>query len=292
MPALRALDHAGHEIAAVYTQPPRPAGRGQKEQRSPVHELAVSRGWPVRTPTSLKSEAEQHAFAALNAEVAVVAAYGLILPQAILAAPQHGCLNIHASLLPRWRGAAPIQRAIAAGDAETGLTIMQMDVGLDTGAMLLQEATPIQPTETGATLHDRLAEMGARLIVEALRRLDSLHPKPQPAEGVTYAAKLTRDDGRLDWQRQAIELDRQVRAFDPWPGAWFEQRGERIKVLAAKAVATDASAAPGTVLDTAPSIACTAGALRLLRLQRPGKGALEAQEFLRGFPLPPGTMLG
>jgi methionyl-tRNA formyltransferase len=294
VPALRALHAAGHEIAAVYTQPPRPAGRGQREQRSPVHELAAAQGWPVRTPTSLKDEAAQSEFSALAADVAVVAAYGLILPRSILAAPRYGCLNIHASLLPRWRGAAPIQRAILAGDKESGITIMQMDAGLDTGAMLLQEATPIRADDTGATLHDRLAEIGSRLIVEALHQLTAgtLAARPQPPDGITYAAKLTRDDGRLDWARPAVDLERQIRAFDPWPGAWFEFRGERIKVLAASAVGTDASAAPGIVLDAAPSIACGGGALRLRRLQRPGKAALDAADFLRGFPLPAGTTLG
>jgi methionyl-tRNA formyltransferase len=226
--------------------------------------------------------------------VLVVAAYGLILPAWVLDLPPHGAINIHASLLPRWRGAAPIHRAIEAGDPRTGITIMQMDAGLDTGAMLLQEATPIRADDTGATLHDRLAEIGSRLIGEALHQLTAgtLAARPQPADGITYAAKLTRDDGRLDWARPAVDLERQIRAFDPWPGAWFEFRGERIKVLAASAVGTDASAAPGIVLDAAPSIACGGGALRLRRLQRPGKAALDAADFLRGFPLAAGTTLG
>lgn len=292
VPALRALIEAGHEIAAVYSQPPRPAGRGQREQRSPVHEFAASRDIPVRTPVSLKNDEAQREFAALNADVAVVAAYGLILPQAVLDAPKHGCLNIHASLLPRWRGAAPIQRALLAGDAETGITIMQMDVGLDTGAALLKEATAITPADTGQTLHDRLSEIGGRLIVDALARLDRLTPVPQPAEGVTYAAKLTKDEGRLDWTKPAAALARQVRAFDPWPGAWFEHRGERIKVLAAHELGTDANAAPGVILDGNATVACGSGALQLARLQRPGKGPLAAGDFLRGFALPPGTTIG
>ena len=294
VPALAALSRAGHEILCVFTQPPRPAGRGQREQRSPVHEFAAGRGWTVRSPASLKSAAAQREFAGLGADAAVVAAYGLILPKAVLAAPKHGCLNIHASLLPRWRGAAPIQRALLAGDAETGITIMQMDEGLDTGAILLQEATPIGPDDTGAALHDRLAEMGARLIVAALPAVaaGTLVPRPQPATGVTHAPKLTREEGRLDWRRPATELERQVRAFDPWPGAWFETRGERIKVLSATSVAIDTAAAPGTVLDAAPAVACRGGALRLRRLQRAGKAALDAADFLRGFPLPPGTVLG
>lgn len=293
VPAFDALLAAGHEIAAVYTQPPRPAGRGQREQRSPVHERADARGVPVRTPTTLKTEAAQREFAELNADAAVVAAYGLILPRAVLTATRHGCFNIHASLLPRWRGAAPIQRAILAGDAETGITIMQMDEGLDTGAMVRQAATPIGPDDTAETLHDRLAEIGAREIVAVLRDVESgaAVARPQPADGVTYAAKLTREDGRLDWQRPAAELERQVRAFDPWPGAWFEHGGERIKVLAAKPV-QNVTAVPGTVVDAAPIVACGAGGLQLLKLQRAGKSALDAGAFLRGFPLPPGTRLG
>jgi methionyl-tRNA formyltransferase len=222
----------------------------------------------------------------------VVAAYGLILPHAILAAPKRGCLNIHASLLPRWRGAAPIQRALLAGDTETGVTIMQMDEGLDTGAMLAKEVTAVTAGDTAQTLHDRLSEIGARAIVETLARLDTLEPVPQPADGVTYAAKLTKDEGRLDWSRSASQLARQVRAFDPWPGAWFEYRGDRIKVLAAIEVGTDATAEPGVVIDGQATIACGAGALQLTRLQRPGKGPLPAGEFLRGFALPPGTTLG
>ena len=292
VPALRALLAAGHEIAAVYSQPPRPAGRGQREQRSPVHEFAAAHGIPVRTPVSLKTEDAQAEFAALSLDLAIVAAYGLILPKPILAAPKRGCLNIHASLLPRWRGAAPIQRALLAGDAETGITIMVMDEGLDTGAMLVKEATAITEGDTGQTLHDRLSELGARLIVEALARLDTLTPTPQPKEGVTYAAKLTRDEGRLDWRKPAALLARQVRAFDPWPGAWFEHRGERIKVLAAHEVGTDATAEPGVVIDGMATIACGAGALQMARLQRPGKGPLAAGEFLRGFALPAGTTLG
>jgi len=292
VPALRALLAAGHDIAAVYTQPPRPAGRGQREQRSPVHEFATAHGIEVRTPVSLKNEEAQREFAGLTLDAAIVAAYGLILPKAVLAAPKRGCLNIHASLLPRWRGAAPIQRAILAGDAETGVTIMQMDEGLDTGAMLLKEVTAITAGDTAQTLHDRLSEIGARAIVETLARLDTLTPAAQPKDGVTYAAKLTKEEGRLDWSKPASVLARQVRAFVPWPGAWFEHRGERIKVLAAQEVGTDASAPPGVVIDGAATVACGAGALQLARLQRPGKGPLPIGEFLRGFALPPGTTLG
>ena len=293
VPALAALLAAGHEVACVYTQPPRPAGRGQKEQRSPVHELAAARGLAVRTPASLKSDAAQRELADLEPDAAVVAAYGLILPKAVLAAPRLGCVNIHASLLPRWRGAAPIQRAILAGDAETGVTIMQMDEGLDTGAMLRQATTPIGPDDTAQTLHDRLAGIGAGEVVAVLRDLEAgaVTPRPQPAEGVTYAAKLARADGRLDWTRPAAALERQVRAFDPWPGAWFEHAGERIKVLAAKPV-QGVTGAPGTVVAAGPIVACGEGGLQLLRLQRPGKAPLDAGPFLRGFPMPSGTRLG
>jgi methionyl-tRNA formyltransferase len=289
--ALASLIDAGHEIAAVYSQPPRPAGRGHKEQRSPVHELAAAKGLDVRTPARLKGEAEQRDFAALHADVAVVAAYGLILPRPILAAPRHGCLNIHASLLPRWRGAAPIQRAILAGDAESGITIMQMDEGLDTGPMLLRGAVPIGPRTTASSLHDDLATLGAALIVEALDKLKAgtLTPTPQPADGVTYAAKLTREEGQLDWRKGADELERQVRAFTPWPGAWFDLRGERFKVVAA-AVARG-SGAPGTVLDDKLTIACATDALRLEIVQRPGKAAMNAADLLRGYPIPAGTVL-
>jgi methionyl-tRNA formyltransferase len=291
VPALRRLIETGHEIVAAYSQPPRPAGRGQREQVSPVHEEAARRGIPVRTPSTLRTEAAQQEFEAFDADVAVVAAYGLILPKAVLAAPRHGCINIHASLLPRWRGAAPIQRAILAGDRETGITIMQMDEGLDTGAMLFQAKTPIGPETTAQELHDRLAALGGDSIVDALRLLAAgkLRATPQPAEGATYAAKLTREEGRLDWRRPAVGLERQVRAFTPWPGAWFDHAGERFKVLAARAV--DGKGEPGTVLDGKLTVACGEGALAITRLQRAGKAATDAAAFLRGYPLPPGTKL-
>ena len=298
VPALRALEAAGHEIACVYCQPPRPAGRGQKPRPSPVQVLAESRGWLLRTPVSLKGEAEQAAFAALELDAAVVAAYGLILPRAVLDAPRLGCINIHASLLPRWRGAAPMQRAILAGDRETGVTIMQVEEKLDSGPILLQRSLPITARTTAADLHDALAELGAGLIVEALAGLTSgdLAPQPQPEAGVTYAAKLEREEGRLDWRQAAEALERQVRAFTPWPGAFTEvPRGEtreRLKVLAVEPVdALPSSAPPGTVLDERLTIACGEGALRLLTVQRPGKAAMAAADFLRGFPLAPGTRL-
>lgn len=288
VPSLLALAEAGHEIVAVYSQPPRPAGRGHKERPSPVQAAAEQRGWPVRTPRTLKSEEEQAAFRALSLDVAVVAAYGLILPKAILEAPLCGCLNVHASLLPRWRGAAPIQRAILAGDATSGITIMLMDEGLDTGAMMLQESLPITAETTGESLHDDLAALGARLIVKALQGGHG-KARPQPEEGVTYADKLRREEARLDWQRDARALERQVRAFFPWPGAYFEVSGERIKVLAAEV--TEDSGPPGQVLDDSLTIACAEGALRPLRVQRAGKAPMETAALLRGFAIPPGTQL-
>ncbi len=292
VPSLTALLRAGHTVAAVYAQPPRPAGRGHKERRSPVHAAAAAHGLAVRTPARLKDPAEHRAFAALDLDAAVVAAYGLILPPPILRAPRLGCVNVHASLLPRWRGAAPIQRALLAGDAQTGVTIMQMDEGLDTGPMLLAQALEIAPAMTAADLHDRLAELGAASIVRALDGLarGTLEATPQPEAGVTYAAKLTRDDGRIDW-RDAAHVDRQVRALTPWPGAWFEVRGERLKVLRADRVAAPPGRA-GLVLDDRLAVACGAnGAIRPTLLQRPGKAAMDAADLLRGFPIEPGTRL-
>jgi methionyl-tRNA formyltransferase len=292
VPILGALRAAGHEVVCVYSQPPRPAGRGHKPQPSPVQRAAEDAGIPVRTPAKLSAE-EAESFRALGLDAAVVAAYGLILPKAVLAAPRLGCLNVHASLLPRWRGAAPIQRAILAGNSETGVTIMQMDEGLDTGPMLLCETVPIGPETTASSLHDALAELGARLIVPALegRAAGTLIPRPQPAEGVTYARKLGRDEGRLDWSRPAAQLARAVRALNPAPGVWFEHAGERIKVLAADAIEDGDGAVPGTILDDALTVACGIGALRLTRLQRAGRGPMAAADLLRGYALPRGTRL-
>lgn len=289
VPALRALHAAGHEIAAVYCQPARPAGRGHALRRCPVHEAALALGLEVRTPARLRrDEAEHAAFAALGLDVAVVAAYGLILPQVMLDAPAHGCLNIHASLLPRWRGAGPIQAAILAGDAETGVTIMQMEAGLDTGPMLLREAVPITPATTTATLHDALAEIGARLILRALA--EQPPAIPQPEHGATYAPKLTREDAALDWTQDAATLDRRVRALTPWPGTATTLDGMVLKVLAA---APEAGAGPpGTVLDDRLLVACGQGALRLLRVQAPGRAGMDAAAFLRGRAVAPGTRLG
>ncbi|WP_198377629.1 methionyl-tRNA formyltransferase, partial [Neoroseomonas rubea] len=233
VPALRALHEAGHEIAAVYSQPPRPAGRGQRETPCPVHRAALDLGLPVHTPARLKRDVAEHAaFAALDLDAAVVAAYGLILPRAMLDAPRRGCLNIHASLLPRWRGAAPIHAAILAGDAETGITIMRMEEGLDTGPMLLKEAVPIGPGATVQALHDALAAIGARLVLRALN--EDPPAIPQPEDGATYAPKLTKQDGRLDWAQEAAALERRVRALNPWPGTFFEHGGEQVRVLAAR----------------------------------------------------------
>ncbi len=292
VPALQALHDAGHTIAAVYSQPPRPAGRGRSVTPSPVHAAALSLGLPVRTPARLRTDAEQHAaFAALDLDAAVVAAYGLILPPAMLDAPRRGCLNIHASLLPRWRGAAPIQAAVLAGDTETGITIMQMDPGLDTGAMLLQGRLPIGPRTIAAELHDSLAALGATLILQTLQNPPAATPQPQ--EGATYAAKLTRDSGRLDWTQPAAQLDRQVRGLTPWPGTWamlgHEVLPEVLKVLRAEPAA--GAGPPGTVLDSALLVACGEGALRLLRVQRPGRAPMDTEALLRGFAIPPGTRL-
>ncbi|WP_170373289.1 methionyl-tRNA formyltransferase [Ruegeria arenilitoris] len=289
VPVLDALVQAGHEIAAVYCQPPRPAGRGKKDRPTPVHARAEALGLPVRHPTSLKSPEERAAFAALKADVAVVVAYGLILPQPILDAPRHGCLNIHASLLPRWRGAAPIHRAVMAGDAETGICIMQMEAGLDTGPVLLRQATPIGAEETTAQLHDRLSAMGADLIVQALDRLPELTPEPQPEVGVTYAAKIDKAEARVDWSRPAVEVDRQIRGLSPFPGAWTQIEGERVKLLASRL--SDGQGVPGEVLDDALRVACGTGAVELLRLQRAGKAAQDRETFLRGWPIPAGTRL-
>jgi len=289
--AFQALHQAGHEIVAVYCQPPKPAGRGQQVQKTPVHLAAEALGIPVHTPKTLRDPVEQAHFTALNLDVAVVAAYGLILPQAILSAPRHGCLNIHGSLLPRWRGAAPIQRAMLAGDTETGITIMQMDAGLDTGAMLLKDNAPIAAQTTAQSLHDTLAEMGGRLIVQALDDLAAgkLHPIAQPETGATYASKLTREDGKIDWAKPAYEIERQIRALHPWPGCFFAINGETIKLLAATIV--DLYGEAGTLLDDQFTVACGEQALRLISVQRPGKTPTDGASLLRGLRLPLGSRL-
>jgi methionyl-tRNA formyltransferase len=289
VPVLDGLVDAGHQIVAVYCQPPRPAGRGKKGRPSPVQARAEALGLVVRHPVSLKDLGAQAEFAALSAEVAVVVAYGLILPQVILDAPLHGCLNIHASLLPRWRGAAPIHRAIMAGDAQTGICIMQMEAGLDTGPVLLREVTDIGVVETTGGLHDRLSSMGAALALQALEQLDALVPEPQPEVGVSYAAKIDKAEAHVDWSRPAPEVDRLIRGLSPFPGAWYKIRGERVKLLASRL--KEGAGTPGEVLDDALSVACGTGAVQLTRLQRAGKAAQDTDEVLRGWPIPKGALL-
>ncbi|PZU10646.1 MAG: methionyl-tRNA formyltransferase [Sphingobium sp.] len=289
VPALDALIAAGHEVVAVYSQPPRPAGRGKALRPSPVHLRAQALGIDVRTPLSLRDADTQGAFAALAADAAVVAAYGLILPRAILAAPRHGCMNIHASLLPRWRGAAPIQRAILAGDNVTGVTIMDMEAGLDTGPMRAKHVTPIEDKTAGA-LTAELAMAGAELMVEVLDDLTLHPPMPQPDEGVTHAAKIDKAEARIDFTKGAHAVERQVRAFNPAPGAFFEYRGERFRILAAHV--EHHGGEPGMLLDDSLLIGCGHDALRPTLIQRAGKGAMSAGELLRGFDMPAGSRVG
>ena len=297
VPALDAIVAAGHRVKAVYSQPPRPAGRGMNERPPPVHARAEALGIPVRTPRSLKDAAEQQAFAALNADAAVVIAYGLLLPKTVLVAPRHGCFNVHASKLPRWRGAAPIQRAIMAGDAETAVMVMQMEEGLDTGPVALTRLVPIGPETTAGELHDTLSAEGARLIVEALAALEAggLTSTPQPAEGVTYAAKIDKAEARIDFTRPATEVHNRIRGLAPFPGAWMTAapaggKPERLKIL--RTAVVDGRGAPGEVLDDALTIACGAGAIRLVEIQRAGKRAMTADEFRRGFTLARGAIVG
>lgn len=289
VPVLNALVDAGHDVVAVYSQPPRPAGRGKKDRPGPVHAQAEALGIEVRTPVSLKTPETQTDFVALNADVAVVVAYGLILPQAILDAPPRGCLNIHASLLPRWRGAAPIHRAIMAGDRETGVCIMQMEAGLDTGPVLLRASLAIGDEETTAQLHDRLSGLGAHLIVDALTQLDQLERQVQPDEGVIYAAKIDKAEAVIDWSKPALDVDRQIRGLSPFPGAWFALNGDRIKVLGSRAVQGEGEA--GVVLNDDLHVACGEDAVALTRLQKAGKGAQDADVFQRGAQITTGTNL-
>ena len=288
---LAALISAGHEIAAVYSQPPRPSGRGHAETPSPVHQFAEKNGIPVRTPKSLRNAEAQAEFAALDLDAAVVVAYGLILPKPILDAPRIGCVNIHASLLPRWRGAAPIQRAIMAGDTETGVMTMLMDEGLDTGPVLMAERIAISNTMMAGQLHDALSPLGADLIVRTMAALGrgGIEPQPQPADGMTYAAKLTKDEQRLDWNRPAAELRNRIRGLAPAPGAWTIINGERVKIL--KASLADGAGEAGIALDDRLLIATGDGALRLETLQRPGRGPVDAADLLRGFAVPAATRL-
>ncbi|WCL54521.1 methionyl-tRNA formyltransferase [Gimibacter soli] len=289
VPTLKALIAAGHEIAAVYSQPPAPAGRGQSVRPSPVHQAALDAGLRVFTPKSFKDADVQAEFAALDLDACVVVAYGQILPQAVLDAPRLGCLNVHASLLPRWRGAAPIHRALMAGDTETGVCIMQMEAGLDTGPVLMREAVTIGADDTTASLHDRLALLGAALINPALEGLSSgtIIPETQPEEGVTYARKIDKAEARIDWAKPASEVDRLVRGLNPFPGAWTEIGGERLKILGGHLEAK--SGEPGTFLDDTLLVACGEGAYRIDRAQRAGKAPMDRETLLRGFSVPTGT---
>ena len=289
VPALEALVAAGHQVVAAYTQPPRPGGRRGKELTpTPIHRKAQELGIEVRHPTSLKGTAEQAALAALAADIAVVAAYGLILPQAVLDAPKHGCLNLHGSILPRWRGAAPIQRAILAGDTETGVGIMRMEAGLDTGPVLLEGRTPIE-RKTAGELTSELAQIGAKLIVQVLADLSAYPEVPQQDEGTTYAKKIDKAETRVDFTQDAAQVERQVRAFAPTPGAWFEFQSERCKVLAAELVG--GGGAPGTVLDDQLAIACGSGAIRPVLVQRAGRPAMPTADLLRGWSIAAGDRI-
>lgn len=292
VPALSALLDAGHDVACVYSQPARPAGRGKQERPTPVAAFAAARGIEVRTPKSLKRVEEQAAFAALKLDAAIVVAYGLILPKAILDAPRLGAFNLHGSLLPRWRGAAPIQRAIMAGDRVTGVQVMRMEEGLDTGPVLSSVETPIEADDNFESLHDRMAGLGAHLLRDTMGDVErgAAIETPQAAEGVTYAHKITAADARIDWTKPAREVDCQIRGLSPFPGAWFELEGVRIKALMCRLGL--GTGAPGEALDDALLIACGEGAVRLTEVQREGRGALAAGDFLRGKAVSAGTRLG
>lgn len=283
VPILSSIISAGHDVVAVYCQPPRPAGRGKKERLTPVHSRALELGLDVRHPVNFKSKEAVSDFAALKADIAVVVAYGLILPQEILDSVDKGCLNIHASLLPRWRGAAPIHRAIISGDASTGICIMQMDAGLDTGDVLYHKETEILPSDTTAVLHDRLAHIGSQCIVDVLKKYAFLEAVPQSDIGIIYASKIDKNESKIDWNKSAIEIDRQIRGLSPFPGAWFDDGEQRIKVLMSEVV--EGSGFPGEILDHA-IIACQNGAVKLTRLQRAGKGAMDIKDFLLGYSFP------
>ncbi|MBB3763844.1 methionyl-tRNA formyltransferase [Sphingomicrobium lutaoense] len=286
VPTLNALVEAGHEVICVYCQPPRPAGRGKKLMPTAMEQRAHELGFPVRSPTSLKSEAEQEEFADLEADVAIVAAYGLILPKPVLDAPRLGCVNVHASLLPRWRGAAPVQRAIMAGDAVTGVTLMQMEEGLDTGPMILRKEIAIDQ-KNAAQLTEELAQLGAMMVVEWAADPDAHDASPQPDDSVTYARKISKEEARIDWERPAAEIQRHIQGLSPFPGAWTMHEGERLKLLAAEEVEAEGAAA--TAIDDRLTIACGDGAIRVTRVQRAGKGAASSEEMLRGYPITKGA---
>jgi methionyl-tRNA formyltransferase len=293
LPALRSLVQAHHKVVAVYTQPPRPAGRGQRETPSPVHQYAGQHGLRVETPRTLKDPAVRQQIRDLQPDAIVVSAYGLLLPEEVLKLPRFSCLNVHPSLLPRWRGAAPIQRAIMAGDGETGVTIMQMDVGLDTGAILLTQPFAIPPEMNARDLHDRLSEMSGVLVLQTLEGLagGTLQPQPQPAEGVTYAAKITKEEEQIDWSRPATDIHNQIRGLAPQPGAHFTYRGEDIKILAAQLDPNLSSCMEGSVIDREFTISCGTGSIRPTLLQRPGKKPVAVRDFLNGFSIQLGTIL-
>lgn len=295
VPTLRALYNGGYQMTCVYTRAPRPAGRGQQLRQTPVHEFAAAKGLIVRTPANFRDGQTVDDFAALGADLAVVVAYGLILPERVLEAPRLGCVNVHFSLLPRHRGPAPVERALLAGDLETGVSIMQMDQGIDTGPVLARHAVAIGPRATAGELYEQLGDLGARMMLQTVQGLATgqLKPEAQPAEGASYAAKIGAAEGQIDWRKSSNDLDRLVRALNPSPGVWFAHQGERIKVLEAEAISADAGGAePGAVLDDQLTIACGVGALRLLRLQRPGKNPLPTADFLRGRALDRGSKLG
>ncbi len=295
VPTLAEIVGAGHDVVCVYTQPPRPAGRGMEERRSAVHEFALSHALPVQTPATLREADAQALFAAHDADVAVVVAYGLLLPQPVLDAPHYGCLNLHGSMLPRWRGAAPIQRAIMAGDKETGVAVMRMEAGLDTGPVCVRERLAIGDDMTAGELHDRLALTGASLMVRALSALarDTLACTPQSEDGVVYAAKIDKAEARIDWTRPALEVHNLVRGLSPFPGAWFgiEASGKTQRVKVLRTTLVQGSGKPGDVLDDTLTVACGSGAIQLLQVQRAGKGLMTAQDFLRGSNLPAGSMV-
>jgi methionyl-tRNA formyltransferase len=296
VPMLAEIIAAGHNVVAAYSQPPRPAGRGKQERKSPVQVYAEAAGIAVHTPKSLRNAEAQAVFASHQADVAVVVAYGLILPKTVLNAPKFGCLNMHASSLPRWRGAAPIQRAIMAGDTNTACMVMQMDEGLDTGPVCLSEPVPILPDMTAGELHDALSKRGAALMVQALAALErgDLQSVPQVSEGITYAAKIDKAEAQINFARPVADVHNHIRALSPFPGAWFDLNGERIKVLQSSIAVRGLQSAPGTIIISQSDllVACSDGALRLIELQRSGKKLMRAQDFMRGFPLPPGTQLG
>ncbi|MBI1954417.1 MAG: methionyl-tRNA formyltransferase [Proteobacteria bacterium] len=291
VPSLNILLEEGYQMVAVYTQPPKPKGRGYTVSLSPIHQVAQKHLLPVLTPKTLKSSEEQEKFASFNAHLAIVIAYGLILPKTILESPSFGCVNVHASLLPRWRGASPIQRSLLEGDKETGITIMKMDEGLDTGPILKSRSCALTPATTTPFLHDQLAKIGADLLKETLPSYltKTLHPIAQPKEGITYAPKLSKEEGKIDWTKPAVYIERQIRALNPWPSVWFDYNGHRFKVLEAEVVHLDNK--PGLILDDSLTIACGDKALRILKIQKEGKAALSAKEFLHGTPFKKGFQL-